>query len=46
MTSQKKVIPTLCTGCLTSCGVNAHVEDGKVIRIAPNERARVYNKMC
>jgi anaerobic selenocysteine-containing dehydrogenase len=45
MSNQKKVVPTLCTGCLTSCGVNAHVEDGKLVRITPLKE-HVFNKLC
>lgn len=40
-----KIVPTICANCLTTCGINAHVEDGKLVKITPLE-GHVYNKLC
>src|SRR5690606_4017107 len=42
-------IPTMCINCSTICGVIAHVEDGKVVKIegnpnAPNSKGHICAK--
>lgn len=40
-----KVVPSICSNCMTQCGISAHVEDGKVVKVTPL-RGHPFSTLC
>jgi anaerobic selenocysteine-containing dehydrogenase len=43
--ADRKIVKSLCKMCMISCGIIVEVEDGKAVRIAPNEE-HLYKSLC
>ena len=40
-----KIVKSICNMCLTACGIDAHVKDGKLIKVTPMKE-HPFNKLC
>lgn len=43
--STAKVVPSICANCMTQCGISAHVEDGKLVKIT-SLKGHPLSKLC
>jgi len=43
--NNSKVVKTICRVCLSFCGIDAHVENGRLVKVSPMKEHRV-NRLC
>ena len=44
-TGETRIVKTVCNACITRCGLNVYVKDGKIIKVAGMQE-HPYNRLC